>query len=327
MNFSPFIRKICGGEQGSSELAPEEAAILFAAMLDGGVPELELGALVVALRMKSLTLPEFLGCYQALEQRVYKLDGPTDDIRPVLLPSYSGTRDQPNLTPLLALLLVRFGVSVLVHGTLESAGGGASAYILRELGVMPCASLAQAQTALRETKLAFVPMHVLCPGLAGLLSLHSRLGVKNLAHQLARLIDPFGGQGFRIVGVDSRRSAALASDFFLATGATGLVLSATEGEPFAHPLYRPQLDYFRDGEVTTLFAAEADSLKFANNLPAALDIAETAGWIKKALTGEVPLPFPLVNQLACCLYGSGYTQDINQAKAIAAMQNGNLVAA
>ena len=67
---------------------------------------------------------------------------------PVVLPSYGGARHQPNLLPLLALLLQRFGVPVLVHGTLHGNGRIATAYYSRELGIMPCANLVQAQEAL-----------------------------------------------------------------------------------------------------------------------------------------------------------------------------------
>jgi hypothetical protein len=45
------------------------------------------------------------------------------------------------------------------------------------------------------------------------------------------------------------------------------------------------------------------------------------------LRGEMPLPLPIVNQVACCLYGTGYTVDMNQAKAIAAVETGSLLAA
>ena len=45
-------------------------------------------------------------------------------------------------------------------------------------------------------------------------------------------------------------------------------------------------------------------------------------WIRQAIAGQVPIPHPLVNQLACCLYASGYTDDMNQAKAIAAVEAG-----
>jgi hypothetical protein len=47
-------------------------------------------------------------------------------------------------------------------------------------------------------------------------------------------------------------------------------------------------------------------------------------WIKRALAGEAPIPHPLVNQLACCLYVCKYTEDMNQAKAIAAVETGSL---
>jgi hypothetical protein len=34
----------------------------------------------------------------------------------------------------------------------------------------------------------------------------------------------------------------------------------------------------------------------------------------------------VVNQLACCLYGAGYAEDFNQAKAMAAVETGSLAA-
>ena len=42
---------------------------------------------------------------------------------------------------------------------------------------------------------------------------------------------------------------------------------------------------------------------------------------------EASVPLPLVNQLACCLFAAGYTNDMNQAKAIAAVETGSLAAA
>src|SRR5690606_4315698 len=111
---------------------------LFGAMLDGGVPDLELGALMLALRMKTESVSELLGFARALTTRVHRLLPPTDAVRPVVLPSYNGARRQPNLVPLVALALQRIGVPVLVHGLLEGNGRVASAFIFRELGIMPC---------------------------------------------------------------------------------------------------------------------------------------------------------------------------------------------
>jgi anthranilate phosphoribosyltransferase len=327
MNFTHFIKEIGRARDGSHDLDAEDAFQLYGAMLDGGVPELELGAIMLALRMKSESVSELLGFESALAARVYPLHAPDDAVRPVVIPTYNGARRQPNLLPLLALLLQRFGVPVLLHGTLEGHGRVASAYILRDLGVFPSASLAQAQQALDTDKLAFVPTAVLSPGLATLLSLRNRLGVRSSSHIMAKLIDPFGGEALRLVSVSHPGYLDKLRDFFAQTGANALLLRSTEGEAFANPLRRPQLELFREGNGTVLFEAEAGPIKSLPAQAAGHDAHTTAAWIKQALAGEVPLPLPLVNQLACCLYGAGYTQDMNQAKAIVAVETGSLAAA
>jgi anthranilate phosphoribosyltransferase len=105
-----------------------------------------------------------------------------------------------------------------------------------------------------------------------------------------------------------------------------LLLRSTEGEPFANPKRRPCLEYFHDATAQVLFEAEVGPLKSMPPLPAGIDAAATAAWIKSALAGEAPVPLPLVNQLACCLFAAGYTSDLNQAKAIAAVETGSLAA-
>jgi anthranilate phosphoribosyltransferase len=46
--------------------------------------------------------------------------------------------------------------------------------------------------------------------------------------------------------------------------------------------------------------------------------------MRRVLNGELPLPLPLANQLACCLYASGYADDFNQAKAIVALDGNGM---
>ena len=52
---------------------------------------------------------------------------------------------------------------------------------------------------------------------------------------------------------------------------------------------------------------EATPLHAAMNAPASCDARATAACIRSALHGEMPLPLPIVNQLAWCVYGAGYT--------------------
>jgi anthranilate phosphoribosyltransferase len=245
-------------------------------------------------------------------------------LRPLIFATYGGARHEPNLLPLLVLLLQRMGVPVLLHGTLEGGGRVASAYILRELGVLPGRSLAQAQKSLDEDLLAFVPTAVLCPGLANLLALRNRLGVSNPAHRLVTLLDPIESGGLRMVGADHVIQLEQLEAFLIATGFDALSMKSTEGEPYANARQRPRIKYFRQGEAVVLFDEEMQSGRGTVGQACAVDAAATAAWVKQAMAGQVPIPHPLVNQLACCLYASGYTDDMNQAKAIAAVEAGGL---
>lgn len=326
MSFAHYIKIISHGRDGNSELSAQEADALFAAMLDGGVPDLELGAILLAYRLRPESLPELLGFHDALSHRIFRLHAPASRARPVVLPSYCGALHQANLLPLLALLLQRLGMPVLIHGLLESNGRIASAYILRELGIMPCLNLAQAQDTLDNAGIAFVPTAVLSPGLVNLLSTRGRLGVRTTPHMMAKLLDPFfDDAGVRVIDAPPQQLHLL-HDFLAATDARALLLQGTEGEPFADPRCRPQIEYAHDGTMELLFEAEV-GLKHVAHLPTTVDAIATAKWIRLALAGEVPLPMPIVHQLACCLYASGYTHDLNEAKAIVAVETGTLAAA
>lgn len=308
-------------------LDEEDAYRLFAAMLDAGVPELELGALLVALSQRPVRLPELLGFHRALAERTSTLRRPPSDLRPVVLPSYGATRHHPNLLPLLALLLQRMGVPVLIHGPLEGGGGGSSVRVLRELGVLPCANLSQAQGALERRGVAYVPLAALNPGLAALLSLRARLGAPTIADTMARLLSPFGGEGLRVVGARSAAEREVLRDFLLGSGAVGLLLDGTEGEPFANPDRRPRLEYIHDGEALLLFETELAPVR-----PAGPSLKEDGGpavaaWTRQALAGEVPIPLPIAHQAACCLFGAGLAPDMNQAKAIVAVETHHLASA
>jgi anthranilate phosphoribosyltransferase len=316
MNFSHYIREIGCGAQGAADLAFEDAERLYAAILDGGVPELELGAILIALRMKGETALELGAFLHAVEARSYRLARPVGEMLPVVLPSYNGARRGVNLTPLLALLLQRFGVPVLVHGLIEGFGRTTSAQIFRELGILPATTLQQAQQRLDREGLVFAPLSVFSPALSEQLALRARLGLRHCAHTLVKLLDPFiRGQGVLAAAATHHDTLDKMREILLGRGQTALLSRATEGEPFANPLRRPCIELLRAGAAQTLFAAERDSIKTLPHLPTAADAKSTAQWIEKALDKKLPLPLPLSNQLVCCLYASNAASSLNEARA------------
>lgn len=319
MNFAHFIREIGRGKEGARDLEFAEAQQLYGAMLDGGVSDVELGAIMIALRMKGEAIEEMAGFMAAVNERLYALDCPRDRIRPVVIPSYNGARKGANLTPLMAMLLQRFGIPVLVHGPIEGYGRVTSAQILREFGILPVTSRVQANQQLKDGQLTFVPSSVISPGLAQLLSLRGRLGLRNSAHSLVKMIDPFAGRGLVLAAATHPEYLEMMRELLAKLGVAALLLRATEGEPVANPKRRPRIEYLHDGAVDLLFEAEHDSLKSLPHLPEDCDVRSTVDWMRAILSGVHAIPAPLANQLACCLYATGYAEDFNQAKAIVAV--------
>ncbi|MBL8527204.1 MAG: DNA-binding protein YbiB [Burkholderiales bacterium] len=326
MAYSFYIKEIGRGKERARDLLAEEAYHLFAALLDGGVPELELGAILMTLRMKGESASEILGFQRAVDERTQRLRFESA-VRPIVIPSYNGARDAPNLLPLVALLLTRLGIPVLIHGVLHGAGRVATVYVLRELGILPSVSLAQAEARLETEGLAFLPTQVVAPGLATLLALRSRLGVRNVSHTLVKLMNPFAGDSVLMLSASHPYYLNVIRDHMLVTGGRGLLLRATEGEAFANPKRRPRIEHFADGRMEALFEEECGPLAMLPNLPQGVDATTSAAWIRRALAAEVPVPLPILHQLACCLYASGYSSDMHQAKAVVAVATRGVSAA
>lgn len=322
MSIPHALRTLARADGGDGALATQAAAELFASLLDGDAGELELGAALGALAMRPLGAGELAGFVRASAARSNRLALPAAAqarrVSPVCIPSYGGAAAQPNLMPALALLLARFSVPVLVHGPLEAQGRAAGAAALRELGVPPSASLQDAQRRLEDTGIAFLPTALLAPPLAQLVALHARLGVPTCAQPVARLLEPFAGRALRLVPAGDAAERAALARVLEESAAPALLFVGVQGEAFAGE-QRPAIELLRAGERHVLFEAEsAACAALAAHMGA--DVRATARWTERALAGKAPLPAPLANLLACCLYGAGYSEDFNQCKAVVALR-------
>jgi anthranilate phosphoribosyltransferase len=305
MDYTQIIKEIGRGKEGAADLDQAVAYELYGNMLDAKVPDFELGALLVAFRIKGESEAEMQGFYQAMDERVIKLQAPVGKPLPIVISSYNGARRQANLTPLLALLLAREGIPVLVHGITSDPKRVTSAEIFRELGIPWTTTPTEAQQRLDDGLPVFMPVAAMSPQLDYLLNLRWRLGVRNSTHTLAKLADPFGGQSFRIVSVSHPDYIGRMGSFFLGSGTRGMLLRGTEGEVYANPKRLPRMEIFGDGMLQSVVEAEEGSVVSIPELPAAMDAVTTAHWIENAMAGEVAIPEPLLSQVTCCKSGVG----------------------
>ncbi len=303
MQLTTLIKEIGRGAKGARDLAEEDAADLFAAMLNGEVGELELGAVLMAYRIKGESLDELRGFYRALQERVTPIVLEPISRRPVVFGSYNGARKQANLLPLLALLLESHGVPVLIHGVRNDASRITTAEILAALNVPVSESATHAALRIGAARVAFLPADVMSPPLARLLATRDRLGVRSSAHTMAKLADPFGGNSLRVIGVTHPHYLARLQAFLLAAAANALLLRGTEGEPVTSVRRQPAVEHFREGEQFTLL--ETRHFDHDTELPVHGSAEATAEWTRRVIAREQSLPEAIANQLACCLFASG----------------------
>jgi anthranilate phosphoribosyltransferase len=230
-----------------------------------------------------------------------RLAPPADRMRPVLLPAYGVARGEPNLTALVALMLKRFGASVLVHGRTDGAAdarGATTAQVLEALSVPLATTIAEAQTQFGRESFAFVPVDVLAPRLAR--RLREERDADRVAFEAAQLLDPFGGAGFRVVCAPGPRARDALCEQLAASRADALLVENASGEPFPDT-GRPRLEAFADGVASVVWDdARASG---ATGLPPA-DVPATAAWIRAALEGSVPVPDAVVAEIGACLDGA-----------------------
>lgn len=301
MDYTQIIKEIGRGKDGASDLDQAVAYELYGNMLDGKVPDFELGALLVAFRIKGESEAEMQGFYQAMDERVIKLQAPAGKPLPVVISTYNGARRQANLTPLLALLLAREGIPVLVHGVTSDPKRVTSAEVFAELGIPQTTTASEAEQRMLQGLPVFMPVSHLSLQLDYLLGLRWRLGVRNSTHTLAKLADPFGGQSFRIVSVTHPDYISRMGAFFINSGTRGMLLRGTEGEVYANPKRLPRMEIFGEGLLQSVVEAEEGSVASIPALPEAMDAATTARWIERVMAGEVEVPQPILKQIELCL--------------------------
>jgi anthranilate phosphoribosyltransferase len=299
-----FIKEIGRGVKGARSMSRADARELYGAMLEGRVSDLELGAILLAMRIKGESVEEIAGFMDAAEQSFAPLPAPPGPYAPVLIPSYNGARKLANLTPLLAMLLAREGVPVLIHGVRQDPGRVTTAEILGDMGIGPTESSAGMLDAFAAGRPCFMPIESLAPKLAGQLALRRILGVRNSTHTLVKILQPFDGPALRLVSYTHPEYLTMLTEYFRtaapADRGAAFLMRGTEGETVANANRAQQIDCFHGGVQTLLAERDAPTDELAP-APEGRDAPATADWILRVLRGEQPVPPPIAAQAAHCL--------------------------
>jgi len=286
-----FIKEIGRGKDGARSLSRDDARLLYSAMLDGRVSDLELGAILLAMRVKGESVEEIGGFLEAAEASFVPLQAPAGRFAPVVLPSYNGSRHMANLTPLLALLLARQGVPVLMHGVTQDPQRVTSAEIFAALGMPHAVDAAQAEATMRTGQPAFIPIQHLAPKMA----------------RLVKIMQPFAGAALRLSSYTHPEYLEMLAQYFTtaAPAARGdaFLMRGTEGETVANARRAQQIDWFHDGQRTLLVEKQSVAEELTD-LPEGRDAVATARWIEAVMAGQRQAPAAIMAQVEQCATAS-----------------------
>lgn len=295
MDYAAIIKEVGRGTKGARSLPRDLAQEMFGLILDGKVPDLELGAILVALRVKGESHDELSGFLAALKARTRQVSVP-EGRRCVILPTYNGARKQPNLMPLVALLLAREGIPVLIQGRHDFESRVSPFELLAELGIEPDRSLPDAAATLANRGVACLRLDMLARGLDWLLGLRIPLGVRNSGHIIAKLLDPCVGHSVRMVAVTHPPYLESMTALLESEHADALLMRGTEGEAYAAVQRRPRMLGFSGGKPDELFPTAEFSGHPLEGQGCAAD--ENALLIRQMLAGHVAIPHPILDQVA-----------------------------
>ena len=301
MTIAAYIRDIGRGRDGARSLDVGRAHDLMSQLLDGQLSDLEIGAFVLAMRMKGETADELLGFGRALHERLNLV---SSDRPVIVIPSYNGARRLPNLVPLLAMRLAQEGARVLVHGQRLDAGRVTSCEIFQALGLAAVERIDSVQERWQRNEPAFIATDVLCPALQRLLEVRRVVGVRNSGHTIAKLMQPVSGAaGLRLASYTHPEFGKLMTALAERSGADMMLLRGTEGEAVADPRRMPALTTWLGGIAQPDLGCPAQEGTIAELplLPRQIDAATVAVYIQGAVAGEQPVPAPLERQVALLL--------------------------
>ncbi|MAF94885.1 MAG: glycosyl transferase [Rhodospirillaceae bacterium] len=189
--FSRFVRTIARGPNLSRPLTEDEMAEAARMILSGEVRELQLGAFLAVLRVRTEDPGEAAGFVRVVKEEViHKPTGaPEVDLD---WQSYAGKKRQLPWFLLSALLLAQNGVKVFIHGTEGHTPGRVyTREALEALGLDAAQSMDDAARHIRERNFAYLPLANLVPRLDEILNLKPILGVRSPMNTFTRMLNPF----------------------------------------------------------------------------------------------------------------------------------------
>lgn len=186
-----LIKKIGKGPKLSQSLSFEEAKDACSQILNPKTHPAQIGAFLIALRMKGESIDETAGLAAGLKDKSQILNKNEIDLE--LAPAHDGKEKSLVLTPYIAMALAKAGVRVLVSQgrDVPTKFGCTSADIFNELGQKTIGkSKNDVLSEIKTQNFSYWDVSDYCPALEALKPLRASLGLRTPLNSVEKLIQP-----------------------------------------------------------------------------------------------------------------------------------------
>jgi anthranilate phosphoribosyltransferase len=179
------LRKVSSGEK----LSREEMRRVVDAVMRGDGEDVEIAALLAALRTRGETPEEVIGAAQAMRANAVELPEAPPEAVDTCGTGGDGANTF-NISTVAAIVVAGAGVPVAKHGNRSATGRCGSAEVLEALGISLDLPPTRAAAAVREVGIGFLFARACHPAMARVAPIRSRLGIPTIFNRLGPLTNP-----------------------------------------------------------------------------------------------------------------------------------------
>ncbi|MDB5651892.1 MAG: anthranilate phosphoribosyltransferase [Hyphomicrobiales bacterium] len=184
--FKPLIGKVATG----SGLTRAEAELAFDNILSGEVTPAQMGAFLMALRVRGETVDEITGAVTAMRAKMTRVSAPADAID--IVGTGGDGAGTYNVSTLASLIVAACGVPVAKHGNRAASSKSGASDVLGALGVAIGLTPAAVEACIAETGIGFMMAQTHHLAMRHVGPVRVELGTRTIFNILGPLSNPAG---------------------------------------------------------------------------------------------------------------------------------------
>ena len=282
VEFRALIGKVATG----AALGREEAATAFEQMMAGEATPSQMGALLMALRVRGETVDEITGAVSAMRAKMLRVKAPADAID--VVGTGGDASGSFNISTCAALIVAGTGVPVAKHGNRALSSKSGAADVLAALGVNIDLTPEQIGHCISEAGIGFMFAPAHHPAMKNVGPTRVELGTRTIFNLLGPLSNPAGVRR-QMVGVFSRQWTEPLAQVLKNLGAErAWVVHGSDGLDEITTAGPTTVTSLEDGEVRT-FEISPEDVGLARVKPEALrggDASTNASAVQDVLEGK-----------------------------------------